>query len=244
MIRLEERHLQPELMDDPKLPESEHQQALRGLERVHRVSGTTGRLWRTVLRAMPASATDRPWRILDVGCGDAFVLRGFAQRAASAGRSVELIGCDFSRTALQLARRAAAADGVELELHQVDVLQQTLPIRADVIMCSLFLHHFQNAQILQILVNFRRNADSQVIIEDLVRSWQAYWLCRLGVRLLTRSHVVHIDGPLSVRAGFRESELRRLLEQAEMGDAKINRRWPQRLLIEWQSKRESDSEQQ
>lgn len=239
MVRLEQRQLQPELMDDPQLPQIEHQQALRGLQRVHRVSGTTGRLWRTILRAIPASVPDRPWRILDVGCGDAFVLRGFAERAARAGRSVELIGCDFSCTALQLARRAAVAAGVELELHQVDVLQQTLPVRADVVMCSLFLHHFQTSQILQILGSFRRSADSQVIIEDLVRSRQAYWLCQLGVRLLTRSHVVRVDGPLSVRAGFRESELRRLLEQAEMGDAKIERCWPQRLLIEWQSQRES-----
>jgi hypothetical protein len=41
------------------------------------------------------------------------------------------------------------------------------------------------------------------------------------------------DGPLSVRAAFTPSELRGLAQEAGLTGAKVSRRFPCRLLLEW-----------
>ena len=54
-----------------------------------------------------------------------------------------------------------------------------------------------------------------------------------GSRLLTRSPIVHVDGPLSVRAAFTVAEARQLAERAGLSGATIRRHWPQRFLLSW-----------
>ncbi|MEO8271245.1 MAG: hypothetical protein ABI557_16100, partial [Aureliella sp.] len=72
-----------------------------------------------------------------------------------------------------------------------------------------------------------------VLIEDLLRSRLGFVLCWAGVRLLTRSKVVHIDGPLSVRAAFTLREIKGLLNEAGWSDAQLSQRWPERFLIQY-----------
>lgn len=72
-----------------------------------------------------------------------------------------------------------------------------------------------------------------VLIEDLLRSRLGYALCWAGVRLLTRSQVVHVDGPLSVRAAFTMQEIKGLLDQAHWSGAQLVHRWPERFVIQY-----------
>ena len=58
-------------------------------------------------------------------------------------------------------------------------------------------------------------------------------LCWLGVRLLTRSPVVRVDGPLSVRAAFRAEEIGAMADSAGLDGARLTSHWPQRLLLHW-----------
>jgi hypothetical protein len=73
-----------------------------------------------------------------------------------------------------------------------------------------------------------------VLVNDLIRDRLGYFLCWWGVRLLTRSPIVHVDGPLSVRAGFQPAEVLEMATQAGMNGASISRHWPQRLLLKWE----------
>ena len=47
---LKQRHLVPELMDDPALNEFEHIRALRGLERLNRISFADYFFWKAILK--------------------------------------------------------------------------------------------------------------------------------------------------------------------------------------------------
>jgi hypothetical protein len=58
-------------------------------------------------------------------------------------------------------------------------------------------------------------------------------LAHVAARALTRSHVVHVDAPRSVRAAFTRSEVRGLASQAGLDGAHVIRRWPCRLLLIW-----------
>jgi 2-polyprenyl-3-methyl-5-hydroxy-6-metoxy-1,4-benzoquinol methylase len=232
MSQLADRNLQPELMDDPALDHQEHLRALRGLARVHAVTGTSARLWKPI-QALIQRLGSKELTIMDVGCGDGVLLRQIWTRANRMGCKLRLVGCDFSPRALDLCRRAEAASKIPVELHQIDVTAEQLPEGADVIINSLFLHHFTEPSVVYILKQFAASARRLVLIEDLLRSQLGYALCWVGVHLLTRSSVVHTDGPLSVRAAFTLPEIRTLVEQAGMTNPLVYRHWPERFMIEW-----------
>src|SRR5207248_3643048 len=50
LTRLRRRRLRPEWMDQPGLDEGQHRQALRGLERINRLSGSARILWPPLAR--------------------------------------------------------------------------------------------------------------------------------------------------------------------------------------------------
>ena len=181
--------------------------------------------------------------IMDVGCGDSLLLRQLYHRALRQGCELHLIGCDFSARALELSSLACQSEHVPIELHQVDVTTQPLPTTADVVINSLFLHHFEPTDVVRILASMSAASQRLVIIEDLLRSRLGYALCWLGVRLLTRSKVVHIDGPLSVRAAFTLDEIGELLSQAAWSGARVVQRWPERFVIQYQSSQAVPAEQ-
>ena len=87
MMPLRDRHLQPELMDQPDLDASRHLQALAALRRVNWLSRTAAIVW-SAIRPLARSQADRPLRVLDVASGGGDVTLGVWRRArAKACRS-------------------------------------------------------------------------------------------------------------------------------------------------------------
>lgn len=232
LARLGQRDLQPELMDQPQLDPLEHALALLGLARVNWFSRSDAILWPT-LRSFALEQKGDPLRVLDVACGGGDVTCALAKRARRAGLNVMLAGCDLSDTALSVARKQADSSGETIEFFQHDVLSEPLPARFDVVICSLFLHHLDAAEAVAILRSMSQAARRAVLVNDLVRSRSGYLLAVLGTRLLSRSRIVHIDGPLSVAGAFTPQEALQLSEQAGLNGATVSRHWPQRFLLTW-----------
>jgi 2-polyprenyl-3-methyl-5-hydroxy-6-metoxy-1,4-benzoquinol methylase len=197
---------------------------------VHRISGTVGHLWHPIQRLI---ATERlkQLSVMDVGCGDGWILRQLWRRARRVGCELQLHGCDFSPRALEVCQQACAAETIPIRLLHLDVTQQEIPKPVDVIVNSLFLHHFSNAEVSRLLTQFANTAGRLWVVEDLIRSSLGYGLCVAGVRALTRCRIVHIDGPLSVKAAFTLPEMRELLLGAGLQTAQLVKRWPERMLI-------------
>ena len=101
----------------------------------------------------------------------------------------------------------------------------------DLILCSAFLHHFSDRQLIEIISGLRECATTAIVINDLQRHRVAYWSIRLLTRLFSRSQAVRHDGPLSVRKGFHRRELIRLLKSAGCRDFEIRWRWAFRWLV-------------
>ena len=70
-------------------------------------------------------------------------------------------------------------------------------------------------------------------VADLDRSQLGYVLAWIASRALTRSPVVHVDALLSVRAGFRPGEIKRMSQEAGLGGAMLDRAWPARWRLWW-----------
>lgn len=226
------RHCVPELMDQPGLDKHQHQQALDGLRRVNRISATSGIYW-PFIETLATQSNGQPLSVLDVACGGGDVAVSLATRAKRSGINMKIDGCDISPVAVQHAEEQAARAEVDASFFQHDVLADHFPEGYDVLTCSLFLHHLNEADAIGLMQKMAAAAGHLVLIDDLRRTRVGYLLAWAGCRLLSRSPIVHHDGPQSVVAAFSDSEARELAQQAGMGDVTISRHWPQRFLLTW-----------
>ncbi|MDA1232110.1 MAG: methyltransferase domain-containing protein [Planctomycetota bacterium] len=226
------RDRQPELMDDPDLDPALHLEALAGLRRVHAISGTVSTLWHQI-RHLAQQTPDATLRVLDVACGGGDVAVALAKRAQSSGFSINVSGCDISQTAINYASAEAAKQRVEVQFFRADAIAAPLPADFDVVVCSLFLHHLDESDAIKLLQSMKQAAKRVVMVSDLIRSRLGYVLTWCGVRILTRSRICHVDGPLSVRAAFTLQEMQGLATRAALNGATLTRHWPERLLLTW-----------
>jgi 2-polyprenyl-3-methyl-5-hydroxy-6-metoxy-1,4-benzoquinol methylase len=236
------RDRQPELMDQPGLDSALHHGALQGLNVINRISGTVRALWREMA---PFSQAHAPLKILDLACGGGDVAIGLAEIAAKAGQAVSVSGIDISPVAIEHSQEAweraqramrasrSAQGPIQVEFKRQDAVRDEIQEEFDVVYCSLFLHHLPEDEAKMLLKTMRRIARKIAIVDDLRRTRLGYMLAWLGGRLLSRSPIVHIDGPLSVRSAFTITEARELARESGWTPIRIRRRWPQRFQMTW-----------
>jgi 2-polyprenyl-3-methyl-5-hydroxy-6-metoxy-1,4-benzoquinol methylase len=229
---LSQRNKQPELMDQPDLAAAPHHQALHALARINWLSGSARILWPAIRRLAEESRGQR-LRVLDIATGGGDVPIRLHQHAQRARLAIEFTGADVSPTALDHARQRARQCGAAVTFLALDALHAPLPVDYDVIMSSLFLHHLESAEAIDLLSRMRQASRSMVLINDLIRCRPGHALAWLGARVLTRSHLVHIDGPRSVEGAFTMAEARRMAEAAGLHGAAVSWRWPFRFLLQW-----------
>ena len=233
---LHARNRQPELMDDPALDAESHRAALAGLARINRISGSAGVLWPS-LQKLAAAIPDRPLRVLDVATGSGDVPLALVEKAAEAGVKIEVVGLDLSQVAVAEAEvRVELGKHDNLKFQVADVLKQPLPEGFDAVVCSLFAHHLDGPDVVKLLKAMRHAAGSLVLLNDLSRSRFNYVAVWLASHLLSASRVVHTDGPRSVRAAFTPDEMKAFAEAAGMTGAKVESRFPCRMLLSWEKK--------
>ncbi len=223
-------------MDDPALAAPSHHAALLGLERINRISRSDRRIW-DPLAELAAQTPGQTLKVLDIATGAGDIPLGLWQRARQAKTPVELAACDSSERAIQFARERADARNAAVRFMRLDALRDPLPEGYDVLTCSLFLHHLDEADAIALLGSMARAARRMIIISDLDRCRIGYALAVGVTRLLTRSKVVHTDGPLSVAGAFTMREAVALAKEAGLDGAIVHRIFPWRWRLIW--KRES-----
>jgi len=234
--RLKQRCRQPEIMDQPDLDVAKHRQALDGLARINWISASSLMMWpsvRDLCEKRRMAGDPRPVRVLDVATGGGDVPIRMWRRARRKGVPLEVAGCDFSPVAIAKAQNRAQAQGADVHFFARDVLAEPLPEGYDVITCCLFLHHLDEPEAIDLLTKMRQATQSLALVNDLTRGRGGWWLAYLGSRLLSRSPVVHYDGPLSVEGAFTMAEALELAHTAGWENANIRWRWPFRYLMTW-----------
>ena len=228
MLGLRNRVVVPEVMDQPDLDPSSHQLALAGLARLNRLSRVPSTIWRSVSQVLDGS---KALSVLDLGCASGDVVLGLHQRALSAGVRLRIEGWDSSPVAIDQATRAAERLCVPACFRVRDVLIDELPSNYDVVMSNLLIHHLDDADAVRLLDRMGRAAGRLVVVDDLVRGPAGYLLALAGTRVLSRSSIVHTDGPRSVRAAFKPAEVVARARSAGLRRVRIRRHWPRRYLL-------------
>jgi ubiquinone/menaquinone biosynthesis C-methylase UbiE len=219
MTDLHRRATDPEELD-VGVPEDEALQSLADLRFVNRWLGGRGSLRAAVLPHLQASAHPR---LLDVGCGSGDVA---AFLASSCAHPVQAVGVDIKLLHVQQVPRE--------EVTPVVASVHALPFpdcSFDVVLTSLFLHHFDGDEATSVLSKLYALARRALVITDLRRARVPYVFGQLTFPWLFKSRVSRADGLLSIRRAFREDELRAALEAAGIRNARIQRVFPYRLLV-------------
>ncbi len=206
-----------EKLQSEDLSDGEVRTNLRVLDRLHWLLGT----YRPLLRSIRSRTTTDPVRLLDVGAGSGYLANYLGKHLDRTVRYVRV------ETDLQILRVTGS------EEMNVSVMGRApgLPFPGnsfDVVTSSLVLHHLDPGQHSQFLRETFDMARSLVVHHDLVRSRLAYWISRLGLKLLTTDSIARHDGTVSVLRSRTVKEWRRLLAENNLG-YELDRSFPLRI---------------
>lgn len=198
------RTLEPELMDDA--PIADLVENLRDLSRINRWLGgnrTLAGLLDPYMRRNPRAL------ILDVGAANGETGRWLEARYPEA----RMVSLDRAERTLRLGSGLRVAADV--------FTWPILPASVDIVICSLFLHHFDDDGVRRILACFEEAAREAVIAVDLHRHPLARGFLP-ATRFAARWHPLTVhDGVISVDAAFTPGELRQLAPRA-----RVRSHWP------------------
>ena len=233
---MKERLLLPELMDNPAIDPLEHQRALAGLRRINWVC-RAGTHLTSEIESIAITRQMNSFSVLDIGCGSGDIVISVT-KSLSSRFECHSEGWDISETACQTASHSAQhhvwpVTSSSVCFREVDIFNPP-EVQFDFVYCCLFLHHFSNEAAIQVMSQMKQLAKVAVIVDDLRRTSLGLLMAKIGCYGLSRSPVVHYDGPQSVRAAFSQAEVLRLATEAGLDNAKIRRHWPQRYLLTWQ----------
>jgi ubiquinone/menaquinone biosynthesis C-methylase UbiE len=228
--RFRQRSLELERLDRGDYTPEEYEGCLVELRRVNRWLGDASALRRTALKELERDGA-REFSLLDVGAGSGELLRVVARWARARGSKARLVGVELNARS---ARSILEESGEFREISAVRADALRLPFGDDAFdyaVCSLFTHHFRDDAVVAVLREMKRVARRRVYVIDLHRHALAYFLYTTAGRLLLRSPLVREDGALSILRSFLPEELRRLGERAGLSGAKVERRFPYRLVL-------------
>jgi 2-polyprenyl-3-methyl-5-hydroxy-6-metoxy-1,4-benzoquinol methylase len=150
------------------------------------------------------------------------------------GLALDIHVCDLNPEAVAIAQSNAVRRQAALTVFTADALAKPTDHNSfDVVYCTLFAHHLDELDVVRLLEVMALRSRKLVLVDDLIRSRLGFALAWIGTRLLSRSSVVHTDGPLSVRAALQPDEMKSIAMQAGLNDAQIKRSWPERYLLSW-----------
>jgi 2-polyprenyl-3-methyl-5-hydroxy-6-metoxy-1,4-benzoquinol methylase len=215
------RTLLPEKMDQPGVPEHETKQALRELEVINKFLGG----YSVVLNALGRLEWKNTLTVLDLGCGGGDMLRMIAAWAEKNGRSVRLIGVDRNPVMIEYAE-LQSKEKSNISYRQLDVFDNELMNeKADVVINSLFCHHFDNAELAELVRRMHKLASKAIIINDLHRHWFAYYSIKVLTYFFSRTELVKYDGPLSVARSLTRKEWESICSNAGLDDYRLKWMW-------------------
>jgi 2-polyprenyl-3-methyl-5-hydroxy-6-metoxy-1,4-benzoquinol methylase len=208
-MKFSKRIHQQEIMDNNSIPITSLASAYRDINRSNRMLGGYSATYKALTRLEKMRSRQEPIRLLDLGCGDGGMLRYLAKRYRKLELPIELIGIDLNPNTIALARKSST-EFPEIEYNIADILkpEHVLTPYYDYVLCTLTLHHFNDQEIPGILKACQQLCSRGVIINDLHRSRLAYYLFKFFSAIFIKSDIASNDGLVSIRRGFRQSELR------------------------------------
>ncbi|MFZ1451996.1 MAG: methyltransferase domain-containing protein [Ferruginibacter sp.] len=175
----------------------------------------------TLVKAQPK---DVAISIVDLGCGSGDILRAVADYGRKNSFTFNLTGIDANAYTVNYARKLSI-NYPEISYIKMDVQEAAFSgIPFDMVITTLFLHHFTDQEIESLLIPIVKKARIGVVINDLHRSKTAYFLFKV-VSIFIKNPMIKNDGAISVLRGFKKNELINISKKLNNTVSSIQWRW-------------------
>ena len=172
---------------------------------------------------------DKTYTILDLGCGHGDILRLIADFGRKNNYKFKLIGIDANQDTIDYANELSV-NYSELSFRNEDVFSKAFQKQDyDIVLTTLFLHHFKNEEIKSLLTTFLNKATIGVVVNDLQRSKMAYALFKL-LGLVISNDMIKQDGLTSILRAFKRQEL---IDISEALNLKSQIHWKWAFRYQW-----------
>jgi ubiquinone/menaquinone biosynthesis C-methylase UbiE len=201
---LNKRLIEPEFLEHA--PPEEARANLADIVRLNERFGGHGVLRKTLAQVVNGNST---FTLLDVGSASGDTSRLISQLYPAA----RVTSLDLNAVNLAAAPKPKLlADAFQLPFQDNSF---------DYVFCSLFLHHFEDEQVTELLAGFYRVARRAVLVSDLERHVLSYLFFPATRPFFKWAPITVHDGMTSVRAGFRAEELRHIAKEAGIPHAEV-----------------------
>jgi len=225
----------PELLDMGRGTHAQVRQSLHDIQRINTYLGGATVVLDGTMQLLQKHRL-RQASILDIGTGSAYIPQRLVALAARRQINLQAVALDNSFRHLKIAREDIG-NASALNLLQADAFRLPLPDNSvDIVISSLFLHHFRPEQIVLLLNEFTRVARVGWVMGDLVRHYVPLVFFRLAWPVFARSHLTRHDGTASLLRGYTVDEMQQIVTQCQARDIAVNTHFPYRMSVVWEQR--------
>ena len=166
---------------------------------------------------------DKSLTIIDLGCGGGDVLRAIAKFGIREGYSFSLIGVDANEETVKYASELSQMHPDIQYIHCDIFSDEFKALEYDIVVSTLFLHHFNEEQLIKLLSMILSKASLGIVVNDLHRHPLAYYLFKTLCSVISNKMVIE-DGLTSVLRGFKRDDLKSITTKIG-AKSHINWKW-------------------
>lgn len=219
-----QRSNQIEIMDDLDCKGEAVNQTLKELEVINRWLGGSQVTIAGIKQLINKIDLDEI-SILDLGCGRGDMLKEIAEWGRQNKLKLNLTGVDANPNIIDFAK-SNTRGYPEINYSVQNVFSEDFARRkSDIIITTLFIHHFNNKDLVDLLKNLINQARIGVVINDLHRHWLAYYSIKMLTTVFSKSAMVKYDAPLSVLRAFSYNDLSSIMQKAGINDFQLIWKW-------------------
>lgn len=224
MISLSTRSNELEIMDDLDCHGEVVDQTLRELEVINRLLGGD---YVTLDGIGKLIKDKRSYTIADYGCGGGDLAKKIVHYGKKKSIKFDVTGIDANPHIVGFAQK----HNPEISFVALDVFKNETTY--DIITATLFVHHFDEDQLVELFRKMNAHARVGVVINDIHRHSLSYYSIKLLTQLFSKSAMVKFDAPLSVRRAFKKGELVRIMDKAGIKSYSLKWKWAFRWQLVW-----------
>ena len=215
LVDTSHRSSEMEIMDDFTMEGALFRDTLDKLEIINRFLGGNSVTINGLKKLIKNHPKNKTITIVDLGCGNGDILRDISKFGRKNNYSFKLVGIDANLAAIEYAKELSK-EYSELSFKTIDVLSEDFKKQSyDVVLCTLFLHHFKNEELISFLKTTTNKATIGVVVNDLHRHKLAYYLFKL-IGFFIKNKMVRQDGLTSVLRAFKRKDLENIAKEMKV----------------------------
>ena len=215
LVDTSNRSSEREIMDDFTMKGVLFRDTLDKLEIINRLLGGNKVTIKGLKELLKNKSKNKIITIVDLGCGHGDILRDIAKFGRKNNYTFRLIGIDANIAAIAYAKELSC-EYSELSFKAIDIFSEDFKKQSyDIVLCTLFLHHFKNNELISFLKMTIERATIGVVVNDLHRHKLAYYLFKL-IGFFIKNKMIREDGLTSILRAFKKKDLENISKQIKV----------------------------